>query len=125
MANVASGSANSRTPSAFHEIVLGRFAACSGVRADFKENLSELFRRGVRGAIRSSLLVEWESRGANFRRNLSHALVSPFLIPATTDTSAMPKIWSKQTLLKRFSRSHFPTTSFYSRLLWHRFCLSW
>jgi hypothetical protein len=54
MANVASGSAN--------KAILGRFAANSAVRFGLKENLNELFKRGVRGAIRSGLLVQWESR---------------------------------------------------------------
>jgi len=93
MANVASGPAN--------RVILGRFAANSAVRFGLKENLSELFKRGVRGAIPSGLLVQWESRGENFGRNLRDALVSPFLIPVATGTSMAPEIWSKQTLLKR------------------------
>jgi protein TonB len=103
MANVASGSANNRAQSAPYEAILGRFAAGLGARADLRENLSELFKQGVHGAIHSGLLVQWESRGANFRRNLHDATVSPFLISAATGgpTSAVPEIWSKQTLLKR------------------------
>ena len=112
MANVASGPAN--------KVILGRLAANSAVRFGLKENLCELFKRGTRGAIRSGLLVEWESRGENFRRNLRDAMVSPFLIPVATGTSMAPEIWSKQTLLKRLqslSPSRFPITSFYLRLL--------
>jgi hypothetical protein len=71
------------------------------VRFGLKENLSELFKRGVRGAIPSGLLVQWESRGENFGRNLRDAMVAPFLIPVATGTSMAPEIWSKQTLLKR------------------------
>ena len=93
MANVASGPAN--------KVILGRLAANSAVRFGLKENLCELFKRGTRGAIRSGLLVEWESRGENFRRNLRDAIVSPFSNPVASGTSKVPEIWSKQTLLKR------------------------
>ena len=93
MANVASGSAN--------KAILGRFAAGCGVRFGLKENLSELFKRGVRGTICSGLLVQWESRAENFGRNLHDAIVSPFFIPVATGTATSPEIWSKQTLLKR------------------------
>jgi hypothetical protein len=61
MANVDSGFAN--------KVILGRFAAGSAARFGFKENFSALFNRGVRGPIRSRLLVQWESRGENFGRN--------------------------------------------------------
>ncbi len=103
MANVAPGPANSCTQSTFREVILGRFAVSSAARADLQDNLSELFKPSVRGAIRSGLLVQWEPRGGNFRRNLRDAILSPFLIPFATGArpSAVPEIWSKQTLLKR------------------------
>jgi hypothetical protein len=87
MTNVASGSAK--------KAILGRFAAGSAVRFGLKENLSELFKRGVRGAICSGLLVRWESRAENFGRNLYDAIVSPFFIPLATGTTTSPEIWSK------------------------------
>jgi periplasmic protein TonB len=103
MANVAPGPANSCTQSTSREVILGRFAASSAACADLRDNLSELFKPSVRGAIRSGLLVQWEPRGGNFRRNLRDAILSPFLIPFATGArpSAVPEIWSKQTLLKR------------------------
>ena len=110
MANVASGSAN--------KAILGRFAAGSAARFGLKENLSELFKRGVRGAICSGLLVQWESRAENFGRNLHDAIVSPLFIPVATGAATPPGIWSKQTLLKRLqSLSLFPITLSYLRLL--------
>jgi hypothetical protein len=103
MSNIVSGPVKSRPGFSKSEVVLGRFSGTSILRAGIRENLSEFFRPSIRGAIRSGLLVAWESRSANFSRNLRDAIVSPFLIPAVTSgcASVVPEIWSKQTLLKR------------------------
>lgn len=83
MANLDSGSAN--------KAIFGRFAARSAVRISLTENLSEVLKRGVHGAIGSGLLVQWESRGKNFGRNLRDAIVAPFLIPVPTALPQCPK----------------------------------
>jgi len=83
--------------------VLGRFALRADSGAGIRENLREFFAQGPRGAIKSRLLVEWESRAANFARNLRDAIVLPFAQSPEhrTKLSAVPEIWSKRTLLKR------------------------
>jgi len=83
--------------------VLGRFALRAGSGAGIRENLREIFAPGLRGAVRSRFLVEWESRAANFARNLRDVIVSPFAPHPghRTDLSAVPELWSKRTLLKR------------------------
>jgi protein TonB len=103
MAGIARDPATTPLQSCAPEFGLGRFAAVSGLRAELRENFSELFRAGARGAVRSGLLVAWESRPANFRRNLRDAIVSSVFDSIASDlvSSEVPEIWSKRTLLKR------------------------
>jgi len=71
--------------------------------AGMGENLVEFFRAAPRGAVRSDLLVDWNTGFGGFWQNLRDTIFPPKLPPLKVSSKpvAVPEIWSKNTQFTR------------------------